>query len=113
MREFSQFAATPYSFKGLQGRVTSAGSASAGLLQRFGGSMQASLIISTVVVRQVPPLKSTRAMQGMLDHPTCRMDQVIANQANERLYGSWLNPQKNGMDNRFPVIQLTKHQSKF
>ena len=33
MREFSQFAATPYSFKGLQGRVTSAGSASAGLLQ--------------------------------------------------------------------------------
>ena len=49
----------------------------------------------------------------MLDHPTFRMDQVIANQANERLYGSWLNPQKNGMDNRFPVIQLSKHQSKF
>ena len=92
--------------------------------------MQASLIISTVVVRQVPPLKKhlmlvlsrpsaevaafcIRAMQGMLDHPNCRMDQVIANQANERLYGSWLNPQKNGMDSRFPVIQLAKHQSKF
>ena len=92
--------------------------------------MQASLIISTVVVRQGPPLKKhlmlvlsrssaevaafcIRAMKGMLDHPTFRMDQVIANQANERLYGSWLNPQKNGMDNRFPVIQLSKHQSKF
>ena len=64
MREFSQFAATPYSFKGLQGRVTSAGSASAGLLQRFGGSMQASLFISTVAVRQVPPLKKHQSNAG-------------------------------------------------